>query len=280
MKSVVSVRYHRTKAMLPQCVGGLFNAAWADALDTAILPVGISEFPEVIGHEFGHAIISSGSRLIYRSESGALNEAISDSIGVGFRAWLEAGGRLDTKLPDRYWKIRSPSGVTRDFQNPRRVDRLPNHYRDYRFMLEDQGGVHVNSSIINQGFYLLSAGGRHPDIHTGPEVQGIGVEKALKIFGRAGFNLLTPNADFQDARYAFALAAEILYGAKSKEWVATHTAMDAIGIPGYWARPPDPVEVAEPPVSLDEEEPSGPLPRGAVTISTGSSRRSRANSGD
>ena len=127
-------------------------------------------------------------------------------------------------------------------------------------MLDDYGGVHVNSSIINQGFYLLAAGGRHPDIHTGPEVQGIGVEKALKIFGRAGFNLLTPNADFQDARYAFALAAEILYGAKSKEWVATHTAMDAIGIPGYWERPPDPVEVAEPPASLDEEEPSGPLP--------------------
>ena len=150
--------------------------------------------------------------------------------------------------------------MTRDFQNPRRVDRLPNHYRDYRFMLDDYGGVHVNSSIINQGFYLLAAGGRHPDIHTGPEVQGIGVEKALKIFGRAGFNLLTPNADFQDARYAFALAAEILFGTKSKEWVATHTAMDAIGIPGYWARPPDPVEVAEPPARWDEEEPSGPLP--------------------
>ena len=260
LKGVANVRYHRAAPTLPQCVGDEFNAAWAGPLETAILPVGISEFPEVLGHEFGHAIVLSGSRLIYRSESGALHEAIADSIGLGFRAWLEAGGRLEARLPDRVWKLRDPSGVSRDFQNPRRVDDLPNHYSDYRFMLDDYGGVHINSSIINQGFYLLAAGGRHPDIHTGPEVQGIGVEKALKIFGRAGFNLLTPNADFQDARYAFALAAEILYGAKSKEWVATHTAMDAIGIPGYWTRPPDPVEVGEPPVSLDEEEPSGPLP--------------------
>ena len=260
MKSVVSVRYHRTNAMLPQCVGGLFNAAWDGALETAILPVEISEVPEVLGHEFGHAIVLSGSRLIYRSESGALHEAIADSIGLGFRAWLEAGGRLDAKLPDRVWKIRVPNGVARDFQNPRRVGDLPNHYSDYRFMVDDHGGVHINSSIINQGFYLLAAGGRHPDIHTGSEVQGIGVEKALKIFGRAGFNLLAPNADFQDARYAFALAAEILFGAKSKEWVATHTAMDAIGIPGYWDRPPDPVRVPEPPAKADEEKQLDPIP--------------------
>lgn len=140
------------------------------------------------------------------------------------------------------------------------MDYLPNHYSDYRFMRDDQGGVHINSSIINQGFYLLAARGRHPDIPAGPEVQGIGVERALKIFGRAGFNLLTPNADFQDARYAFALAAEILYGARSKEWVATHSAIDAMGIPGNWDRPPDPVRVQELPANPDEEELSDPIP--------------------
>lgn len=249
MRSVVNVRFHRSKAYLPQCVGDAFNAAWSDRSRVAILPIGISRYPEILGHEFGHAIISSGSRLIYKRESGALNEAISDSIGAGFRAWIEGGGHLDSKIPDEIWNMRDASGVMRNFQNPRRVNNLPNHYSDYRRVRGDHAGVHINSSIINQGFYLLAVGGRHPDIRLGPEVQGVGIAKALKVFGRAGFNLLTPNADFRDARYAFALAAEILFGANSKEWAATHTAMDAIGIPGTWDRPPERVVVPEPPVS-------------------------------
>ncbi len=68
-------------------------------------------------------------------------------------------------------------------QNPRRSHNLPNHYSDYRFLRnEDNGGVHINSSILNQGFYLLAAGGRHPDYPQGPQVSGIGRAKAINIF--------------------------------------------------------------------------------------------------
>lgn len=262
IKSVMNIRFHRDKLYLPQCVGDDFNAAWNDVIQSALFPVGIAHFPEIIGHEFGHAIISSGSRLIYKHEPGALNEAISDAIGVAFHSWIKTGGKLDSELPDEIWKMRATGRVARDFRNPRLVNNLPNHYSDYRWVRDDNGGVHVNSSIINQGFYLLVVGGRHPDQRNGPEVPGIGISKAIKIFGRAGFNLLTRNANFVDARYAFALAAEMLFGANSEEWVATHTAMDAIGIPGYWDRPPEPVAVPEAPAINDEEsDSSDPLPQ-------------------
>ena len=258
MRSFASVRYHSVAPELPQCVGNGFNASWFETMGVAIFPHRIREFPEVIGHEFGHAVVSHGSRLVYKDEPGALNESIADALGVAFRAWIETGGQLDSPVRDEVWTLRSANAVERDMQNPNRINNLPNHYRDYRFMGQlDNGGVHINSSILNQAFYLLAAGGRHPDSPAGPRVQGIGIAKAAAIFGRAGFNILVPNSDFRDARYAFALVAEILYGQNSEEWVATHMAMDAVGIPGHWSSPSaGPVAVAE----TARETPTGVTP--------------------
>ena len=245
-KGIVDARFHAKKRS-PQCIGEQFNALWIGPLRSVLLSAGAVELSEMVGHELGHGLIDSGSRLIYQGESGALNESIADSIGVAFRGWIETEGRLSSRLPADIWRIRGPNGPLRDMSNPQRVNGLPNHYRDYRFLRTDvdYGGVHINSSIMNQGFYLLAMGGRHPDIDTGPEVSGIGLAKALQIFGRAAFNILTPNSNFTDAREALAHTAEILHGKDSPEWVATHTAMDAIGIPGYWQRPaipsPNPV---------------------------------------
>ncbi len=249
---IVDARFHAKKRS-PQCIGDEFNALWISPLRSAVLSVSAVDFTEMVGHELGHGLIDSGSRLIYQGESGALNESIADSIGVAFRGWIETKGKLDSRLPADIWRIRSPTGPLRDMSNPRRVNGLPNHYRDYRFLRPsvDHGGVHINSSIMNQGFYLLAMGGRHPDIDSGPEVSGIGMAKALEIFGRAAFNILTPNSNFTDARSAFAHTAEILFGKDSPEWVATHTAMDAIGIPGYWQRP-----VAPPPSPVRDDDPN------------------------
>ena len=248
INGLVNVRFHEKRAT-PQCIGDEFNAFWSSSLKFGAFTPAAVGYSEMVGHELGHGLITSGSRLIYQGESGALHESIADSIGVTFRAWMETQGNLDGRLPRHVWELRGPIGPIRDFRNPRRVRGLPNHYRDYRFLRADidQGGVHINSSIINQAFYLLAVGGRHPDAHTGPTVSGIGIAKAIEIFGRAGFNILTPNSSFTDARQAFAYVSEILHGERSPEWVATHTALDAVGIPGYWQRPtpPSPDPVAE-----------------------------------
>ena len=232
----------------PQCVGNEFNGFWNLGLEAVVLAIGASRYPEFVGHEFGHAVIDSGSRLIYKAEPGALNEAVSDTVGIAFRSWVENGGRLVDSSQRGTWQMRGPKGPLRDFRNPRVLGGLPNHYSDYRRVRYDNGGVHINSSIINQGFYLLAMGGPHPDRPGGPEVEGVGLAKAVRIFGQAAFHLLTPNAGFRDARSAFAYAARLQFGRDSAEWVATHTAMDAIGIPGYWTRPP-PAKPADPPES-------------------------------
>ncbi len=247
LQGLVGVKFHNPYTW-PQCDGDQFNAVWYSGQRLLAVTDEGSKFPEVIGHELGHGIVESGSGLIGRDEPGALGESISDVLGAGFRAWLETRGRLDLDIPDEIWRLRSPAGPLRDLQNPRRVGRMPNHYSDYRWMHEDHGGVHVNSSIMNQGLYLLAAGGRHPDRRSGPAVVGIGMAKALEIVGRAAVHLLTPNSSFGDARFGFALAAELLHGEGSREWVSTHQAMDAVGVPGTWVLPaaPDPDGISDP----------------------------------
>lgn len=271
MRGFVGVRFG-PKNFIPQCVGHEGNALWHSMLDAVFLPTAGLDYPDVIGHEFGHAMVEAGSNLLYRNQSGALNESIADALGVAFRAWVErrvSGTReLPATLQDRFWRMRLPGTTIRDLSAPASLREpgtglpYPDHYRDYRHVFSDEGGVHINSSIMNHAFYLLAEGGQHRRLRSGPAVQGIGLPKALRAYGRAATDLLTPNSSFEAARYAFAAVAEILYGGASPEWVATHTAMDAVGIPGYWNRPPPPpppVPIPEPPP--EPPEPPDPMPR-------------------
>ena len=251
LHAVVNLRFHARSGDSPQCFGDEFQAFWHDGLNFIGLSRPSLDYPEVVGHELGHGLVSSGSGLIYQNQPGALNEALADAIGVGFRAWRAGGGDLDASLPEDVWTLRFPGGVARDMRSPKSVhSRYPDHFSDYVRTPDDHGGVHVNSSIINQAFYLLAEGGRHPNRSVGPEVPGVGMAKALEIYGHAASALLFPNATFRDARGALAQAAELLYGESSREWVATHLAMDAVGIPGYWTRPvpaePEPAPESDP----------------------------------
>ncbi len=265
LTGVIGVRFHEVSPW-QQCFGDEFNAYWSGEADIMVLPNAALDFPEVIAHELTHGLIGHGSRLIYSRQPGALNEAISDAMGATFAGWIANGAVRNpdavVRMTSRHWQMREPGGVMRDMSNPGSVrmggTRLPDHYDDFEYMSADNGGVHVNSSIVNQGFYLLAEGGRHPR-GRGPAVEGLGAMRAMRIFGLAATSVLTRNDDFEDARYAFADVAEALHGSGSPEWVATHTAMDAIGIPGEWELPrPDPPPPPPPAPRPPAPQPSPP----------------------
>jgi len=237
------VHYNR-KGKGPQCVGNKFNATWIGSLNALFVPENAIDYVEVVAHELAHGIISNGSKLKYKGQSGALNESIADAIGVSFRAWQNAGGSINNPVKRftsnrNIWKLRAPGRrILRDLANPKSASpRYPDHFADYVHTSRDHGGVHTNSNIINQAFYILSVGGNHPRLRTGPVVKGIGIRKASQIYALAGSNILTPHASFEDARYAFALAARTLFGKKSQEWISVHKSMDAVGIDGQWSMP-------------------------------------------
>ena len=263
----IGARFDERTPGIPQCSGDEFMAFWMPT-DAMILTDAVLDFPELIGHEATHGLIDHGSGLIYQYESGALHESIADALGIAFRGWREYGANHDLEaeiaMDAGNWQIRAPSEVIRDFRAPASVrlahgTPLPDHYDNYMHLSADidNGGVHVNSSIMNHGFYLLAAGGRHTRLHHDPEVEGIGVLKAARIVGAAAAWLLRPASDFEDARHAFAHAAEAIHGEHSKEWIAVHTAMDAIGIQGAWERPPEP-EPTEPVAPEPTMEPEPP----------------------
>ena len=264
----IGARFDERIPGVPQCSGDEFMAFWIPS-DAVILTDAVLDFPELIGHEATHGLIGHGSGLIYQYESGALHESIADALGVAFRGWNEGAARQDmaaeVAMGAVNWQIRGPSSVIRALQSPGSVTLpdgtpLPDHFDDYMYLPADvdNGGVHVNSSIMNHGFYLLAAGGRHTRLRHDPAVEGIGIMKAARIFGAAGAWLLAPASDFEDARHAFAHAAETIHGEDSMEWAAVHTAMDAIGIPGTWEQPPKPE--SEPTEPIAEPESPAPVP--------------------
>ncbi len=96
--------------------------------------------------------------------------------------------------------------------DPTKDEYSVDHYSNYPKQTE----VHGSSGIANNAFYLLAQGGTNKT--SKPEVKdGIGIEKGLKIYGRALDHYMTPSTTFAQAREATIKAATDLYGANSAE---------------------------------------------------------------
>ncbi len=142
--------------------------------------------PDVIAHEWAHAVTEYTSGLWYQKESGALNESFSDMMGCAFEF---AHDTLDT--PDWYMAengVVSGNGFRNIADPPEYGD--PDTYEGPYWQevnsctpsdLNDYCGVHTNSGVGNKWFYLLSDG----DTHNGIVVNGLGVETAMQIAYRA-----------------------------------------------------------------------------------------------
>jgi bacillolysin len=202
---------------------------------------------DVAAHEHTHAVTFATSKLEYKNEPGALNEANSDIMGAAIEAWAASGGGAagnpaSITLSDKTWKIGEdvagpllPGGVIRQMSNPT-IDMVSKDYYPERYIgMDDNGGVHINSGIPNLAFYLMVVGGSHPRTKTTQLVGALGIDKAIRILYQANLSLYTSLTDFQGARYATARAAENLYGRCGSEWANVHRAWDAVGVPGDWS---------------------------------------------
>ncbi len=196
--------------------GSLYNAYWngksinystpqIDRSFSLAASLGIS------AHEWAHAITSSFANLVYSKESGALNEAFSDWLGVavldsiGKNEWLISLGKRNQ---ENNWILRS-------LKNPT-LYKQPDIYRGEFWQdvseactpstCNDQCGVHTNSGVANKMFYLLVNGGTHNNII----VTGIGMQAAIKIALAAMRNYWTAATDFHNAKLGM-IAAAISY---------------------------------------------------------------------
>lgn len=183
---------------------------------------------DVVSHELTHGVTQRSSNLVYRNESGALNESFSDIFGKAVEYYNDRAqfnwGVASHAVPTR--------GGIRNMANPKKHDN-PNTYKGQHWESGsfDNGGVHINSGVQNKWFQLLVEGGSGTnDNGFSYQLDSIGWQKAEAIAFRNLQVYLSRNSQFIDARVGSLLAAEDLYGTCSPEWIAVAKAWDAVGV--------------------------------------------------
>lgn len=185
---------------------------------------------DIVAHELTHGVTDYSSTLIYRNESGALNEAFSDIMGTSVEFFFQPAGSPAREADYLIGEdVIRPGGI-RSMANPAQFGD-PDHYRRRYVGTADNGGVHTNSGIANHAFYLAVEGGTNRT--SGMRVDGVGSgnrEQIEKVFYRAFTLLLPANATFAVARAACEQAARDLYGASSEAFRAVQQAWAAVGV--------------------------------------------------
>ncbi len=186
---------------------------------------------DVVAHELTHGVTDYTSHLIYFNEPGALNEAFSDIMGTSVEFSYQAPGtgylKADYLLGE---DLTSPMAPFRSMADPQAYGH-PDHYSKRYLGTADNGGVHRNSGIANQAFYLAVEGGVNRT--SGLAVTGVGGanrEQIERVFYRAFTQMLPPSATFSLARAACEQAARDLYGAASAAERAVSQAWVAVGV--------------------------------------------------
>lgn len=184
---------------------------------------------DVIGHELTHGVTQYEANLDYQNQPGALNEAVSDIFGSLVKQY-----RLGQTAADADWiigeglftsnvngvGIRSMKAPGAAYDDPvLGKDPQPAHMKDYVTTFEDNGGVHINSGIVNHAFYI-----------TAMEIGGIAWTRAGQIWYKALTEKMTSSSNFQNAAdFTFEAAGE-LFGANSLEQNAVKSGWSQVGI--------------------------------------------------
>ena len=185
---------------------------------------------DVVAHELTHGVTDYSSGLIYRNESGALNEAFSDIMGTAIEFFYQqpgnGPGRAEYLLAE---DVVTPGGL-RSMDNPG-FFRHPDHYSRRYTGTDDNGGVHTNSGIANQAYYLAVEGGTNRT--SGLSVQGVGQasrDQMERVFYRAFTQLMPSDSTFATARATTIQAARDLFGVNSNAERAVTQAWTAVGV--------------------------------------------------
>ncbi len=185
---------------------------------------------DIVAHEYTHGVIEWTSGLIYQNESGALNEAFADIMGVYTEFYYQKKGigylRADWWIGEDLF--RNFGSILRSIRAPYGESGYPSHYNMRYKGRNNDAKVHYNSTIVSYVFYLLSEGGINE--YSLLYISGIGLDKAIKIFYNAFTGYLPETANFHKARLETIRAAQDLYGVNSNEVQQLKRAWDSVGV--------------------------------------------------
>ena len=185
---------------------------------------------DVTAHELTHGVTQYTSALVYQTQSGALNESLSDVFGSMVKQytlkqtadqadWLIGAGCLGPDVKGKALRsMAEPGTAYQDMLG--QSDPQVGHMRDYIKTAQDNGGVHLNSGIPNRAFYLAAT-----------TIGGNAWEKAGRIWYEANRDpRMRPTVGFKTFAATTVRAANHLYGGSSGEVAAVHDAWEEVGI--------------------------------------------------
>ena len=185
---------------------------------------------DIVAHELTHGVTEYSSNFIYLNESGALDEGFSDIMGASVERFFQPAGtglmQADYLIGEDVFR---PGGI-RSMSDPAAFGD-PDHYSQRFTGTDDNGGVHINSGIVNHAFYLAVEGGTNRT--SGISVQGVGGgnrEQMERVFYRAFTQMLPSGATFSMARAATIQSARDLFGAGGAAERAVAGAWTAVGV--------------------------------------------------
>ncbi|BDU72874.1 M4 family metallopeptidase [Mesoterricola silvestris] len=219
---------------------GFDNAFWSDACFCMTygdgLRMGTLTSLDVVGHEVSHGLCTATAGLAYEGESGGLNEANSDIFGVMIRFYAREAGGLGSRVPEGA----GPWTVGGDLADEpfRHLDRpsLDGHSPDEWSPALKDLDPHLSSGPMNRAFYFLAQGASADPTSPAhsrwlPEgMEGIGNDKALRIWWRTLSTRLTPTSGYRQARAGALQSARELYGDGGPEMQAVGKAFRAIHV--------------------------------------------------
>jgi len=185
---------------------------------------------DVIGHELTHGVTEDEAQLRYTTQSGALNESMSDCFGSVVKQfslqqkaeeadWLIGAGLFTDAVNGA--ALRSMKAPGTAYDDPvLGKDPQPADMAHYVHTYDDNGGVHINSGIPNRAFYLCAT-----------TLGGYSWERAGRIwYETLRDNALRPTSGFRRFARLTATTASRLYGARSDEHDAVVSAWGEVGI--------------------------------------------------
>ena len=200
-------------------------------------------------HELGHGICQATARLVYRWESGAINESFGDIWAACITNYLKLHYPAvpNNKITWRYGDESTNPGTSNpgirnmakpsDFSNPDTYNDVAHFYEPATYATcpiqnnnNDHCGVHNNSGVFNKWFYLITEGETGTNSKgTTYSITGLGFGITQKIAYLSLLNL-PPNASFSTARMVTTNAAATLYGENSDTLKTIKAAWVAVGV--------------------------------------------------
>ena len=183
---------------------------------------GFSLADDVVAHELTHGVTDFTSNLLYYSESGAINESLSDVWGE----FVDQTNGAGSDTPADAWKLGEDLpvsiGVIRDMKDPGAFNQ-PDKMTSSKFFIGsgDNGGVHFNSGVNNKAAYLMVDGSAAETggMFNGVTIAGLSgatlsdrIAKAARIYYEVQTNLLTTGSDYLDLYNALNQACTNLTG--------------------------------------------------------------------